>query len=57
MTDDLQELERAAREALAECYGRPLSDEEWASAKAELVALARVLRDDYQAHNQHDRAA
>ena len=45
MDRDLQELERAAREALADRYGRPLSDDEWAAAKYALLELGRLLRD------------
>ena len=42
---DHQALEQAARESLAESYGHPLTDEEWAEAKANLLLLTRTLRD------------
>jgi hypothetical protein len=45
MPDDPQSLERAARDSLEERYGRPLSDDEWASAKYALLELGKVLRD------------
>lgn len=45
MRDDLQSLERAAREALAGQYDRPLSDEEWARAKYALLELGKLLQD------------
>jgi hypothetical protein len=45
MPADLQHLELAARDALAERYGRALTDEEWAAAKHELLELAQLLRD------------
>ena len=34
-----------ARQSLVQCYGRPLSDEEWAAAKDALLKLGRLLRD------------
>ena len=43
MPSDLQSLERAAREALAERYGHQLSDEEWAKAKAALLDFGRLI--------------
>jgi hypothetical protein len=43
--EDLQALEEAARESLADSYGHPLTDEEWAEAKAHLLLLTRTLRD------------
>ena len=43
MTSDLQSLERAARDSLAERYGHQLSDEEWAKAKAALLDFGRVI--------------
>jgi predicted aminopeptidase len=45
MADDSQSLERAARDCLEQRYGRPLSDEEWASAKYALLELGKVLCD------------
>ena len=45
MPVDLQRLERAARESLADAYGRALSDEEWAAAKHALLELGKLLRD------------
>ena len=45
---DREQLEQAARAALAERYGRPLTDEEWAQAKYHLLALARLVRDWHQ---------
>jgi hypothetical protein len=49
---DLPSLERAAREALSERYGHPLSDEEWAEAKRALLALGRLLQDWTQGANE-----
>lgn len=43
MTADLQSLERAARDSLAEAYGHQLSDEEWAKAKAALLDFGRLI--------------
>ena len=45
MPGDLPSLERAARDALAARYGRPLSDEEWATAKYALLELGKLVRD------------
>ena len=45
MTPELQRLEQDARDALSIAYGRPLSDEEWATAKYALLELGRLLRD------------
>ena len=45
MPESLHRLELAARAALAERYGRPLSDEEWAAAKYALLELGKLLRD------------
>jgi hypothetical protein len=42
-TDDERKL--AARAALAEQFGRPLSDEEWSLYSARLLAYVRLLRD------------
>ena len=43
MTFDLQSLESAARDSLAERYGHQLSDEEWAKAKAALLDFERLI--------------
>lgn len=45
MPDNLQQLEHAARDALSAKYGRPLSDEEWATAKYALLELGKLMRD------------
>lgn len=43
--EDRRALEQAARESLADSYGHPLTDEEWAEARANLLLLTRTLRD------------
>ncbi len=53
VAEDLQSLERAARESLADVYGRPLSDEEWASAKYAFLEFGKMLRDWSNAAKQH----
>ena len=45
MRRDLPALERDARAALAEAYGRPLGDEEWDQARYALIELGKILRD------------
>jgi hypothetical protein len=37
--------EHRARAALEACFQRPLSDEEWQTYKARLVAYARILHE------------
>ena len=44
-SDTVDEREQVARAALAEQYGRPLSDGEWCTAKEHLLAYVRLLRD------------
>ena len=56
MTDDLQRLERDARRCVEEAYARSLTDEEWETAKENLLRLARLARDWHQAHDE-DQAA
>lgn len=57
MNADLQRLERDARQCVEEAYARPLSDEEWAVAKENLLRLARLLRDWHQPGHEDDQAA
>lgn len=57
MNADLQRLERDARQCVEEAYARPLSDEEWAAAKENLLRLARLLRDWHQAADENGQAA
>jgi hypothetical protein len=44
MHADLQSLEHAARESLAEAFGHPLSDEEWASARDAVLEFGKLAR-------------
>ncbi len=56
-SQDLQRLEQAARSSLEERYGRPLSDDEWASAKRALLDFGRLILDWSEGKNHADRAA
>lgn len=40
--------EDAARRALEEQYGRPLSEREWRQAREDLLAFIRLLREWHQ---------
>ena len=48
-----QGSERIARAALEAQYGRPLSDEEWNTAKERLLRYVRMLRDWDRAKDDH----
>lgn len=45
---DHEQLEQAARAALEARCSRPLTDDEWAAAKRNLLGLARALRDAFE---------
>jgi hypothetical protein len=57
MPDDLQRLERDARQCVEKAYARLLSDEEWATARENLLSLARLVRDWHQPANDDHQAA
>jgi hypothetical protein len=44
-SDTVDEREQVARAALAAQYGRPLTDEEWSMAQAQLIRYVCLLRD------------
>jgi len=56
-SDQLRQAEIQARAALEERYGRALSDQEWAAAKAALLDFVKLLREWERNRHHADQAA